>query len=230
MISAKLTDLNKNEILMYLGYRGQEIDSRLEDQIGRCMEEVRKYSVPRLVYALFPLEKQKITSEEEIFKAGDLILEGRDIKELLKECSEAVLLGVTLGARISSLISKMEVKDMGSALIMDSCASAAVENVCDNFEEELKSQLKEKGLFLTQRYSPGYGDLPLSLQRDFCRILDTSRRIGLTVTENFLMVPQKSVTAIMGIASKPQPERKKGCEGCSMFLSCPYRKDKKSCS
>ena len=225
MICAKLTELNYNEILKYLGFRGQEISKELEDQIRHCMEETKKCCVPRLVYAIVPLLKR-----DGKMQAGGLCLEGNDIEELLKECNLAVLLAATAGSEISSRIAQIQVRDKGSALIMDACASAAVENICNNFEAELKDELKADNLYLTDRFSPGYGDLPLSLQKDFCAGLNTQRRIGLTVTDNFLMIPQKSVTAIMGISGKPQPKRKSGCENCNMFERCAFRKEGTTCS
>ena len=225
MICAKLTELNYNEILKYLGFRGQAISKELDDQIRRCMEETKKCCVPRLVYGIFSLREH----EKGVF-AGSLFLEGGDIKSLLKESDRAVLLAATAGSEISGHIAKVQVADKGSALIMDACASAAVENVCNNFEADLKEELKKNSLYLTDRFSPGYGDLPLSLQKDFCAVLNTQRRIGLTVTDNFLMIPQKSVTAIMGISKKPQPKRKSGCEACNMFERCAFRKEGTTCS
>ena len=46
----RLTELNYNEILMYLGHRGQEITPEVEGQIRRCMEEIARAAEPRLVY------------------------------------------------------------------------------------------------------------------------------------------------------------------------------------
>lgn len=225
MISAKLTGLDYNEILKYLGFRGQEIPNELRGQIRRCMDEVMKCCVPRLVYGIFSLKE----TEKGVF-AGSLFLEGSDIKDLLKESDRAVLLAATAGSEISGHIAKVLVADKGSALIMDACASSAIENICDNFETELREEFKANDLYLTDRFSPGYGDLPLSLQKDFCAVLNTQRRIGLTVTDNFLMIPQKSVTAVMGISKKPQPERKSGCENCNMFERCAFRKEGTTCS
>lgn len=222
MITARLTDLNYNEILMYLGYRGQQFGPELESQIRRCMDEVMKTAAPRLVYAVFPLDAQKM-------EAGGLVLEGQDMKALLKESSEVVFLGATVGAGVSAQIARVQVTDMASAIIMDSCASCAIENVCNNFEEDFRRETSERGLFLTDRFSPGYGDLPISLQPSLCAALNTQRRIGLTVTDNFLMIPQKSVTALMGISDKKQPKRKSGCEVCSMFLTCEFRKQGRTC-
>jgi hypothetical protein len=85
------------------------------------------------------------------------------------------------------------------------------------------------GLYFTDRFSPGYGDLPLSLQPALTSLLDTSRQIGLTLTDSLILLPRKSVTAVLGLAHKPQTKRFRGCAYCSMFASCAYRKAGKTC-
>ncbi len=250
MIDARMTDLNYNEILMYLGHRGQDVTPEIEEQICRCMAEVKRCAVPRLVYKRLPVINRRevsggnddiaVGSEKRLRKlaAGQenvcptmagkeiqgLPTDGKDIQELLKPCREAVLLAVTLGSQIEHLLMRREVTDMAEAVILDSCASVAVENVCDCFEEDMRCQAEQEGLFLSSRFSPGYGDFPLDTQKRLCEVLNASRRIGLTVTENFLMVPRKSVTAIMGISSEPFALRGRGCEACNMFLTCSFRK------
>lgn len=216
----RLTELNYNEILMYLGHRGQEITPEVEEQIRRCMEEIARAAEPRLVYRRLALAGGAIPG---------LPLAGEDIQGLLAESREAVLMAVTLGPGIERLLMRREVTDMADAVILDACASAAVENVCDHFEFDLRDALKGEGLYLTDRFSPGYGDLPLDTQARLCAALDTARRIGLTVSANYIMVPRKSVTAILGISERPQPLRRRGCEVCSLFLTCPYRKEGVSC-
>lgn len=219
-MEARLTELNFNEILMYLGHRGQDITPEVEGQIRRCMTQVTEAAQPRLVYRRLKLENGVIPG---------LPLEGEDMRQLLSDCQEAVLMAVTLGPRVEQLLMRREVTDMADAVIMDACASTAVENVCDHFEFDLRDQLKGEGWYLSDRFSPGYGDLPLNTQPRLCATLDTARRIGLTVSPNFILVPRKSVTAILGISDHPQPLRKRGCEVCSMFRTCPYRKEGVSC-
>ena len=121
----RLTELNYNEILMYLGHRGQEITPEVEGQIRRCMEEIARAAEPRLVYRRLALAGGAIPG---------LPLAGEDIQGLLAESREAVLMAVTLGPGIERLLMRREVTDMADAVILDACASAAVENVCDHFE------------------------------------------------------------------------------------------------
>ncbi|MCD8109522.1 MAG: methionine synthase [Clostridiales bacterium] len=220
MIEARISDLNYNEILMYLGHRGQDVTPDVQRQIQICMEEVKRYVVPRLVYSRLPVREGMISG---------FPIKGNDIREVLLPYCEAVLLAATVGARIEQVLMRHEVTNMADAVIMDACASVAVENVCDDFEADLREQLKNENLYLTSRFSPGYGDFPIDTQMKLCEILNTSRRIGLMVTDHYLMVPRKSVTAVLGISVEPQELRKCGCETCGMFLNCAYRKRGVSC-
>lgn len=217
---ARLTELNDNEILLYLGYRGQEYPAEVERQIERCREQVLAAARPRLIW-------RRIPADEVCFTA--LRLEGNDIREHLDGCREAVFMAVTLGPEIDRLLAKNSVTNMADAVIMDACASTAIENAADNFEQDLRKEVEAEGLYLTDRFSPGYGDLPLSAQKQLCAALDTARRIGLTLSPSMLMIPGKSVTAILGISDAPKALRKRGCENCSLFRTCMYRKEGKNC-
>jgi hypothetical protein len=75
---------------------------------------------------------------------------------------------------------------MADAVILDCCGSSAIENVCDNLCDDLQQAVDG---FLTDRFSPGYGDFPFAQQPDFCRTLDISRRIGVNLSPSGLMIP-----------------------------------------
>ena len=77
-------------------------------------------------------------------------------------------------------------------LIVQAIAATAIEQYIDD-------ETASWGEKLLPRYSPGYGDLPLSVQPDFLAALDAQKTLGITLTETFLMIPSKSVTAIIGI-------------------------------
>ena len=91
-----------------------------------------------------------------------LLLPGEDLKRHLKDCRRAALFCATLSAQVDALIRRAESGDMLRALALDCCAAAAVEEVCDQIEGELQGQFP--GCFFPFRFSPGYGDLPLTLQ------------------------------------------------------------------
>ena len=110
--------------------------------------------------------------------------------------------------------------------MLDCCASAAIENVCDNLCADLQEELEG---YLTDRFSPGYGDLPITLQRSFLLALNAQRRIGLTVTDSCLLIPSKSVTAIIGVSDAPVERGTRGCAVCNMKDSCAYRASGTKC-
>lgn len=219
-MQARLTTLNENEILLYLGYRGQEYPPEIKKQIERCSGAVLAAAVPRLIWRRLPVDGACVSG---------LLLPGKDIAELLVGCREVALMAVTLGLGIDRLLAKSSVSNMADAVIMDACASTAIENVADNFEADLRKGLEEEGLFLTDRFSPGYGDLSLGVQRQFLEVLDAGRKIGLSVSSSMLLIPGKSVTAVLGISKEPKPLRKRGCETCNLFRTCCYRREGKSC-
>jgi hypothetical protein len=146
---------------------------------------------------------------------------------MLAQCRKAALLACTLGARFDALLRTEQIRDMAQAVILDACGSAFVEQGCDAAEEELKKRFPD--LFLTDRFSPGYGDLPLDLQPSICAALDTPRRLGLHVTGSFLLNPGKSVTAVIGLSDGPQMARIRGCAFCAMRERCTLRKGGKTC-
>ena len=116
---------------------------------------------------------------------------------------------------------------MARAAMLDACGSAWVEAGCDAAEEEISARFPE--LYRTDRFSPGYGDLPLTIQKDVCALLDAPRRLGVQVTDSFLLNPSKTVTAVIGLSDRPQPARIRGCGFCNLRASCQYRKGGTTC-
>ncbi len=220
MFEPRFTTLNMNEILKYLGFRGQELTEEIAEQIKRCTDEVLAAATPRLTYRHAPLEDGAVLG---------VTFAGNDIPRMLEPCEEVVLFGTTLGPGVERLMMRYEVTNAADSVIMDACASTAIENICNNFESDMRRAVEAEGRYLTDRFSPGYGDLPIAEQPKFFALLDMTRRIGVSLTPTTIMVPRKSVTAIMGIARTPQPHRPPDCEHCLMFRTCPFRKAGRRC-
>ena len=215
MIEARLTGPDINEILLYLGAGGKDIPPDESARIKRYEQMTEEAALPKIVYKRVPITGKKIEGLE---------LTGNDIWELLDGASEAVVFAATVGHNVDQLISRLQVSDIAGAVIADACASAMVENICNNFESDMRAAVENEGLFLTERFSPGYGDLPLETQKQLGVFLNCQRRIGLVVSDNCLMSPIKSVTAIMGITQTKKPCRIQRCENCTSRENCLLRK------
>lgn len=149
-------------------------------------------------------------------------LPGRMAQTMLASCSRAAVLVCTLGARFDAELRMWQARDMARAAMLDACGSAGVENGCDAAERAIRAA--HPGLYLTDRFSPGYGDLPLSVQGALLRFTDAGRRLGVTLSESCLMNPVKTVTAVIGLSDRPQRARIRGCEYCMMKARCALRK------
>ena len=210
------------EAMRYLG--AGEGDDALRRQLAAVASELTAALEPRYVYRVFDLAREN----------GDILLAGTGVRltgatasTMLAQCCRAALLACTLGPGFDTLLRKEQARDMGRAVMLDACGSAWVESGCNAAEEELRARLP--GLFLTDRFSPGYGDLPLDIQPAVCAALDAGRRVGIHVSDSFLMNPMKSVTAVIGISDRPQMARVRGCAYCAMAASCRLRKGGKHC-
>lgn len=211
----------KQEILRYLGYRGQALPEGFEAQLEECMREMRAAAAPRHIQRAFPL---RVASDGLALAGAALVLPGKDIARHLMGCTQAVLLAATLGAGADSLIRRWEYTDLTRSLLLDTCATQLIEEYCDRVEREVRTQAADGGLCATGRFSPGYGDLPLELQPAITAALDTPRKIGLTCSESLLLLPRKSVTAVIGLG-KDARRAPGGCAGCPARDSCRYKRE-----
>lgn len=213
-----------DEVLRYLG-AGGNAPPELRRQVTAAAETLAAAVRPRYTYRVCGLER----GGDRICLSGTAVaLAGETAARMLEQCRKAVLLACTLGAAFDALLLAAQARDMAQAVILDACGSALVESGCDAAEQEIARRFPD--MFLTDRFSPGYGDLPLSLQPDICAALDTPRRLGVHVTESLLMNPAKSVTAVIGLSAQPQIARVRGCEHCFMGDTCLLRKGGKHCA
>lgn len=216
--------INVNEVLRYLGAAAS-----VSEDLRRDAEAVAKMLVttvqPRYTYKVVPLKHEE---KQIVFSDVGVTMTGETARTMLAQCDQAVLLACTLGVRFDTMLRAEQARDMARAVILDACGSALVESGCDAVEREIKERFSER--FLTDRFSPGYGDLPLTLQPSICTALDTPRRLGVHVTKSLLMNPSKSVTAVIGLSDQPQKARIRGCAYCSMRETCSLRKGGKRCA
>ena len=152
-----------------------------------------------------------------------------DLRRRTRELA-ALLLAVTLGPGVDAQIRRAGVGDIAAGVASDALGSALAEQAADAAEAELRQWAAEQDKYLTGRFSPGYGDWPIGVQPLVAAALDTARRAGLCVTENDLMTPRKSVTALLGLSDHPVKGRLAGCGHCVLNTRCEYRKRGKTCA
>ena len=207
-----MIEVNRKEVERYLGYKGiNEIDEEVSKRIDECIADMQQQVVPKYTYKTFPIEwkfsfklvpdadgkgshkEKSITCEF----AGIKVSSGNLLKNL-DGCAEIVLMAVTLGPAPDMLVRRAEVRDMLKAYTYQAVGAAMAEAWCDD------------------------GDFSLEVQKDFERILEMPKTVGITLSDSLLMTPTKSITAVVGLTEIDSNCEKSGCEQCSMAGKCAY--------
>lgn len=211
-------DIKTQEVLRYLGYRRHEADQTVKALVDHVKIEVVTSVQPKSIYKEYPLEYR---SEQEI-TVGGVTFRSEKLRRHLRNADRILLFAATLGSQSDILVRRYQGVDSARAAVMQASLSAATESFCDEVCENIAAEERLKGYFLRPRFSPGYGDMPLESQRDFFRLLDCSRRIGLTLTDSCLMLPTKSVTAFIGL-TKDEECNFNACAACGN-AGCEFKR------
>ena len=207
------------ETLRYLGYGNEPADERTLEMVRQCAGLLAGRCRPRHISRMVNLSHAD--SPEQVCPEGMQGWKSESLGRALTGCSQMMVFGATLGIEADMLINREASRDISRGAVMAAAASAFIEDYCDKVCAELAEELKSQGHTLGERFSPGYGDFELEHQKDIFAILDCENKIGLTLTENLIMIPTKSVTAIMAIDGNCGKQL--GCEFCAK-TDCLYRR------
>lgn len=178
-----------------------------------CLQEVRSALSYQVCWCEFPVSEIPFANTP-----------SQDLRQLLQDCDRAVVFAATVGIGLDRLIARYSRVSPARALLFQAIGAERIEALCDLFCGEIAREQAALGRRTTMRFSPGYGDLPLELQRSIFPLLDCSRKIGLTLNESLLMSPSKSVTAIFGIGAHADAcTVRSGCAACKN-KDCLYRR------
>ena len=212
--------IERAEVLRYLGYSGQGVDEsllgRVDDIVARC----QMVSNPGFVYRLFPVEERR----DAICLAGTTLeLKGASIAGHLHGARECAVMVATAGLGNERELRRLSLLNGLDGMVFDAAGSALAEAVADACNARIVADARERGLYAKWRFSPGYGDLPLSLQPAIVQVVAADKRLGVTVTDTNLLIPAKSVTAFVGLFDTPQDD-KRTCADCDFAPHCELLK------
>lgn len=179
--------VNLREAARYLGM-GSAVPED-ETLFDAAKEELRRTASLRACYCVLP-----VTVADGTVDFGVFSVQSCDLSKNLSGCKEAILFAATLGAGADRSILRLKKTDPASAMVLDAYCSAAAEGWCDRLEADLTGGRPHR-----PRFSPGYGDVSLSLQRVLFQTLDATRKLGVTLSASCFMTPTKSVTAFIGL-------------------------------
>ena len=207
--------IEPQQVLRYLGMGGRTPDPETAKLVDQCIKEFKTVAKYQLCWLTTDLA---LTGEGVDF--GAFYAPSASLAKHLQGCPQAILFAATTGIAAEQQRKRAEVASPAKALVLDGVGTAAIEALCDRFCAD-RAKAAE-GQQLRPRFSPGYGDLPLQLQKELLACLDSHRKIGLSLSESMMMTPQKSVTAIVGVGDKGCSAPKHNCEICEK-RDCRFR-------
>lgn len=205
----------REEILRYAGTR--DASPALSELLEHTLAEALGCLTYRVCWQKLP-----VASNEEGLDLTFAKTRSGVLCRHLQGCSHIILFGATLGLRLDRLIARYGRTAPAKTLLLQAIGAERIEALCDAFSRKIQADAAADKLGTTPRFSPGYGDLPLELQRDIFRTLNCAGNIGLTLTDSLMMSPSKSVTAIIGIGSTCR-NAATGCSGCAK-QDCIHRR------
>ena len=194
-LRSELSELPLREIARYMGMRSADLDDEMLGRINKLMPRFLEVIHCKSCWVELPVRVEGNTVDFRL-----LSVESGHLAENLEGCSKVILFAATIGNEADRLCKSASITSPANAVIFDAMGTTAIECFCDELCDCFENMYPEYSF--CPRFSPGYGDLPLGFQREIVRILDTHRKIGLTLSDSLMMLPQKSVTAIVGMRPK----------------------------
>ncbi len=212
-IRIPITPLDPKEILRYAGGTGGAFPPELLTEAaleGRLLADakgsVRHYPYCESRYAL-------------LAEDGEFLLTGERIRAHLAGADEAALFAVTIGNALEQQAAAyFQQNHYTQALLLEAAGAAAAEAAADYLNRLIAEDAKKRGRTTAFRFSPGYGDWPLTAQPSVVR-LSEGDKIGISVTESSMLLPRKSVTALIPLF----PQDKKGAAAPPRCTACKQR-------
>ena len=201
MIQVKTYDpprINEKEILRYAGVRDKNADvENIKALLSECLAELDGKLSYRVCYTEFNVRKEN--GEMDL---GFVKVRSNSLEKNLKDSREIILFAATVGIEIDRFISRYSVISPSKAYMFQAIGAERIEALCNAFCDDMAAEKARQNKVISNRFSVGYGDLSLSLQRDIFLVLGCEKNIGLTLNDCLLMSPSKSVTAIIGVLPK----------------------------
>lgn len=184
---------DKKQAFRFMGCKAEDTNEELDSLYAECLEIIKKEASFKAVWRKSKLKK---AGEDRLeFDFGTIT--SASLCKNLDGCKEVYVFAATAGIGIDRQLVKYKKLDPVKAMVLSAVGSSAVECWCDKVNARIVKDKKSK-----PRFSPGYGGVDLKHQREIIDFLDAEKRLGITLTDSYFMVPVKSVTAFIGITEE----------------------------
>lgn len=203
----------KSETFRYLGYGKKALepaqDAATERLVDECLATLADTANPKIAAKRFPLMVQG----GRVQIAG-MTIESQHLARNLSGCAEGYIVAATLGVGVDSTLKRYLRLDLPKAAVWQAASAAFLEDFLDRWQATLQAELAKENLFCRPRFSPGYGDCSLAHQAAVLQAVNATKTLGIVLTDGNLMLPEKSVTAFLGLSNEENTCLAVGCAAC----------------
>lgn len=194
-------DFRRREIYRYLRLEGSEPDEEIKGDVERNLNRLLKTAQIAKTAELRPVSR-----EENLLRFGTFQTESRVLAENLKTSEYVVLFAITLGPSVDRLINRLTIVSKTDAFMTDACATEVLESYANSYCKEVKEAAAHYDLTTHPRFSPGFADFGLEHQWPLIRTLKADKKIHIALTEGNMLIPTKTITAVMGLDQRRQDD------------------------
>ncbi len=187
---------------------GGKADAEIVDLISKAKARLSQ-TCSKVSYKIIETENAKD------FFVGD------DIKSYANGSNEIAVFILTLGVEVDKHIKRLEKLDKLEYVVFDKVASYYIEELADDLQDEIKEQLLKNNKFMLNRFSTGYGDYPLSVNKKIVEFLD-GNRLGVFLTDKNMFIPSKTICGI--VAAGDSKDYFNFCKTCNLGGECSHLK------
>ena len=178
--------INYKEILRYSGMK--ESATEIENLINECLNELNGKLDYRVCFTTLPLKMGNVVD------FTTFSVNSKSLQKTLNGYDRVILFVATVGLEIDRLIKKYSVISPTKAVIFQAIGAERIEELCNAFENDIKQTYQT-----SKRFSCGYGDFDILYQKEIFKVLNPQKLIGVTLLDSMLMLPSKSVSAVIGV-------------------------------
>jgi hypothetical protein len=206
-------DIDTEQVLKSMGYGTKGVPSaRVESLVKEYADNICHLIEPS--YSYFIRDVNSVRGSR-VFIEGSITFRSNVIARLLEDCQKVAVFVLTVGGRLSELVRQLS-KDglMVQAAVLDAIGSDAAETLAHVVQDIVAQEAEAEGMGISQRFSPGYCDWRVSQQKMVFRAMG-SKTAGVRLTDGCLMIPQKSISGIIGIGPADKVESYNPCLTCN---------------
>jgi uncharacterized protein YlaI len=186
------------EVGRWIGYPEKGVPPAIEEQIGAVLSELMdlvEIKAGFRIYDNVAVDSALIRIENAEFHTKKIIARA------IRKASSMAIFTCTIGEAVSSWSTQLIKNNPLKGYLADISASIMAEKTAERIQEEIEKYAREQASSISNRYSPGYCGWSVSDQHLLFSLLPENF-CGITLNENALMHPIKSVSGIIAIGKE----------------------------